>query len=430
MSGLLATLCLAPALAQTPGTIVRIAGSDSSTAPDLGDGGPALDASIREPRDIAFDQRGHLFIVSTAQHRIRVIDTEGIIRTFAGSRGRGYSGDGGPATEALLDKPSAVAVDRHGNLFIADTGNHCIRKVAPDGTITTVAGRGRMGGFSGDGGDARMARLYAPRGVAVDGQDRLYIADSGNHRIRSVDQGIITTYYPRSSPDGGGDGHSSPAVRLSSPHGLALDSRGNLYISDYGNFCVRRINPLGEIVTIAGGDSEGFYGDGGPAVEAFMGRPVDVEVDRQGNLFIADETGSRIRKVDNKGIITTVAGNGGGGSTGDGGPAVGAEISWPAGVSIDASGHLFLSDSCYGTIRKVFSAAAPGYLPGSEPGPTLRGDVTTDGTVDIRDAVAVLNYGIGRRALTPQEEVNADLNFDFAVDVRDAVLILKMALES
>ena len=272
------------------------------------------------------------------------------IDTVAG----GGIGDGGPAVEAGLSFPVGVAVDGSGNLFIADRGKHRIRRVDPAGTITTVAGTGE-GGFSGDGGPAVEAALFVAAGVAVDGSGNLFIADSWNRRIRRVDPaGTITTVAGTGERSFSGDGGPAVEAGLSFPVGVAVDGSGNLFIADYGNHRIRRVDPAGTITTIAGTGEEGFSGDGGPAVEAALSFPAGVAVDGSGNLFISDSRNHRIRRVDPAGTITTVAGTGERSFSGDGGPAVEAGLSFPVGVAVDGSGNLFIAD-------RVQAAASAGW---------------------------------------------------------------------
>ena len=219
-----------------------------------------------------------------------------------------FTGDSGPAVEARLYAPKGVAVDAAGNLYIADVGNHRIRRVDPSGIITTIAGIGERG-FAGDGGPAIEARLYAPKGVAVDAAGNLYIADTRNQRIRRVDpSGIITTIAGTGERSFAGDDGPAVEARLDHPFGVAVDAAGNLYIADTFNQRIRRVDPSGTISTFAGTGIFGFSGDGGPAVEARLDNPTGVAVDAAGNLYIADQQNHRIRRVDPSGTITTFAG--------------------------------------------------------------------------------------------------------------------------
>ena len=240
--------------------------------------------------------------------------TPGIISTVAGTPGAsGYSGDGGPATSAELQHAWGVAVDSAGNLYIADTFNQIIRKVnAASGTITTVAGTPGTSGYSGDGGPATSAELSLPYGVAVDSSGNLYIADLGNSLVRKVNaSGTITTVAGTPGTIGySGDGGPATSAELQYAWGVAVDSAGNLYIADTQNCRIRKVNASGTITTVAGNGTSGYSGDGGPATSAELSYPYGVAVDSAGNLYIADTQNYRIRKVNASGTITTVAGNG------------------------------------------------------------------------------------------------------------------------
>ena len=269
--------------------------------------------------------------------------------------GGGFSGDGGPAVQAQLSWPEGVAVDGGGNLFIADTLNRRIRRVDANGTITTLVGTGYIG-YSGDGGPAVEAQLFSPEGVAVDGAGNLFIADRDNHRIRRVDaNGTITTIAGTGKNGFSGDGGPAIEARLRSPYGMAVDGAGNLYIADRDNHRIRRVDANGTITTFAGVGERGLLvlGDGGPAVEAHLSWPEGVAVDGAGNLFIADTVNHRIRRVDANGIITTIAGTGRSGFSGDGGPAVKAQLYDPRGVAVDGAGNLYIADAGNRRIRKV-----------------------------------------------------------------------------
>jgi len=285
--------------------------------------------------------------------RIRKVDVHGLITTCAGNGGKGYSGDGGPATNATLENPYGVAVDGAGNLFIADTQNQRVRKVNTNGIITTVAGNGRAV-YSGDGGAATNAGLFFPYGVAVDAGGNLFIADRSSERVRKVDtNGIIMTVAGNGTNGFSGDGGAATKAELGSPTGVAVDGGGNLYIVDYGNQRIRKVDTNGVITTFAGSNGTGYSGDGGAATKASLNNPSGVSVDPQGNVFIADTFNLRVRKVDVRGIITTVAGNGGSGLNGDGGPATKATLYNPYGVATDASGNLYIADALNERVREV-----------------------------------------------------------------------------
>ena len=267
------------------------------------------------------------------------------IDTIAGTGVFGFSGDGGVATNAqLANRGGGVALDSVGNLYIADRFNGRVRRADPDGIITTVAGSG-MSGFSGDGGPATLAAVTLPIDVAVDSGNNVYFTDLNNRRVRRVDtNGIITTFAGNGvlgTPSG--EGGPATQARLGAPTGLCFDSIGTLYIADFGHSLVRKVDTNGIITTVAGTGVSGFSGDGGLATQAQMKWPVAVTVDSAGNVFIADEMDHRVRRVGTNGIITTVAGNGTRGFAGDGGPATNAQVASPTGLATDNAGHLFIA---------------------------------------------------------------------------------------
>jgi sugar lactone lactonase YvrE len=332
------------------GIITTVAGS--GTQGYSGDDGPATSAQLGYPQGVALDAAGNLFIADSANGRVRKVSPSGIIITVAGNNAPGSSGDGAPATSAQVS-PAGVVVDRAGNLFISDPFNARVRMVSSRGIITTVAGNGTRG-ISGDGGPATSAQLYAPQGVAVDEAGNLFIADSGNGRLRKVSpSGIITTVA------GGGKnvpGDGGPAISAQfDASGVAVDRAGNLFLSDLGYQSIRKVSPDGIITKVAGNGRSTFYGtfsgDGGPAVSAQLAYPTGVAVDAAGNLFIAES--GRIRKVSSSGIISTVAGNGVSGFSGDGGPATSAQLNMPEGVAVDGAGNLFIADVDNSRIRLV-----------------------------------------------------------------------------
>ncbi|MGH3901536.1 MAG: protein kinase domain-containing protein [Pseudonocardiaceae bacterium] len=335
------------------GTITTVAGAGPSYP---GDGGPATQALLSNPRLAYVDKAGVLYIADSRNHRIRRADPGGDITTIAGNGTAGYSGDGRLAIEAQLNNPHRLTADPAGNVYIADTDNHRVRKVTPDGKITTIAGIGG-GSFSGDKGQATAADLRYPRGLALGDDGSLYIADGGNDVVRRVDPaGIITTVVGNGTRGFSGDGGPAVQAQLFSPSQVDIDRDGNLYIADQGNDRIRRVDRAGIITTVAGNGAEGFSGDGGLARDAQLNNVWAVAVDSAGNLYIADADNHRIRKVDSSGRITTIAGVGTAGSSGDRGPAAKAQLNAPVGVSLDATGALYVAESDGNRIRKIDAA--------------------------------------------------------------------------
>jgi Leucine-rich repeat (LRR) protein/sugar lactone lactonase YvrE len=318
--------------------------------------GENLDA----PKSLSFDASGNAYIADTLNHRILKRDTQGNLSVVAGTGIKGKTGDEGPAIEAKLNNPQGVAIDHEGNLYIADTLNHRIRKVDSNGIISTIAGIGK-GGYAGDQGLATAAKLRKPTAIVFDSNGHLYIADSGNHRIRKVSgqrtrkpnaNSIITTIAGNGKGYRGDNGPATGA-RLNNPSGLAVDNQNNLYIADTDNHRIRKIDNRGTITTVAGNGIKGYSGDGDPATAAQINAPTGLEVDSTGNLYIADRNNHRIRKVDNEGTITTFTGTGKAGTSTDGILAGVAQITQPSDVALDQYGNLYIADKGNDTIRKI-----------------------------------------------------------------------------
>jgi len=337
--------------------ITTVAGNGVGTY--AGDSGLATNASIFNSTGVAADGSGNFLIADRNSNRIRRVNTNGIINTVAGTNSSGFAGDSGPANIAKLNGPYGVAFDAWGNYFIADTGNNRIRKVDTNGVITTVAGNGTAG-FGGDGAAATSAAINAPRGMAVDGFGNLFIADTSNNRIRLVDtNGNISTLAGTNAAGVSGDGGLAVVAKLGAPQGVALDGLGNVFIADYNNSRIRRVDTNGVITTFAGTNVSGFLGDGGIATVARLANPTGVAVDSYGYVFFSDYNNNRVRRVDLNGIITTVAGNGSTSYSGDGGTSTNATLYQPYGVAVESSGSLLIADMTHSRIRRTTIGRIP-----------------------------------------------------------------------
>jgi uncharacterized protein (TIGR03437 family) len=325
------------------------------------------------PMGLRFDAAGNLYIADTGANVIRRMTPTGIVTTVAGNGAAGFSGDGGPATAASLNGPEGMALDRAGNLYIADTFNHRVRVVAADGTISTFAGTGFPGSL-GDGGPAGAAQMILPTDVAVDAVGAVYIADLGNSLIRKVSGGTISTAVGNSGGLPPRDGLGATAVRLGGPTGIALDAAGAIYITegsigsgsglDGGVFRVWKVFDS-RIHVLAGVGARSFSGDGGPAALAQFDTPAGMAYDAAGNLYVADSKNHRVRKITPEGIVTTVAGNALPGFSGDNGRATAAELNSPSDVAVDFNGNLFIADTGNNRVRMVFPTGIIGTLAGN-----------------------------------------------------------------
>ncbi len=391
--------------AQAPAVAYRIdtmAGSSFN-----GDGGPALAAQLGNIQGIAVDRLGNTYLSDTDHNLIRKIDAKGIITTLAGVGAAGFSGDGGPASAASVNLPYGVAADLAGNVYIADLGNQRVRRIAPDGTMSTFAGTGVKGSL-GDGGLATNAQLMSPRNVAVDAANNLYISEFEGHRVRRVTpDGKISTIAGTGIAGFRGDGGLAVNAQIGFPAGLTVDRAGNLYLADSQNQRIRKIVPGGMISTVVGGTQSeplltpvavaidnygniyagdtsgvvheatpadawiavagtgapGFSGDGGPASKAQLTAARDVALDLTGDLFIAD--GIRIREINPQGIISTMAGDGFLRAVGDGGPATNAILNQPMSVALDRTGNLYIADTGTQRVRMVAPSGVISTLAGT-----------------------------------------------------------------
>jgi uncharacterized protein (TIGR03437 family) len=340
--------------------VVTVAGN--GTVGSLGDGGAAVAAQLRQPIGVAVDGQGNLYVADTYNHRVRKVSPSGVITPFAGNGILGSSGDNGLATAASLNEPISVLADSAGNVYIGDYRNHRVRKVTPDGQITTIAGTGEFGD-KGDGGPATQAEITFPIGLALDAQGNLFIAEDwspsegGNNRVRKVNasDGKISTVAGNGEVGFGGDGGPATQARFLFPTGLAVDRQGNLYIADYGNARIRRVNASdGVINTIAGTGTDGYNGDNIPANTAQLNGPWGLGLDGAGDLLIADQVNSRLRKITlSTGMISTIAGNGNIGYGGDNGAPNVATLGIPTNVAVDGQGHLYFADGGNHRVRKI-----------------------------------------------------------------------------
>ncbi|MFI1252553.1 NHL repeat-containing protein [Streptomyces netropsis] len=332
-----------------------------------GDGGPAAHAGLDQPRAVATDRTGAVYVAEWKGHRIRRISPDGLVTTIAGTGKPGFGGDGGPAVEAQLNEPGGLVLDDDGNLYLADYWNHRIRKVSPDGIITTVAGTGEPG-HGGDGGPADRALFNEPRGLALDGRGNLYVAEWKGHRVRRIaPDGVITTVAGTGEPGFGADGVPATTGALRNPIDVAVDGTGHLYIADCWTHRVRRVAPDGVITTVAGTGRPGYDGDGGPATATRLHQPRGVDLDGSGNLYIADSLNQRVRLLTPTGVITTVAGGADPDHDEDGAPALGAELYFPRALAVDARGDLIVAECDSHRLRKVttVTGAAGAAVPSS-----------------------------------------------------------------
>jgi sugar lactone lactonase YvrE len=402
-SPLLRTTCLLRPLALLL-SLVSLQGATAQTS--------ALTVPILLPSPIVFDNAGNLYLAETASHLIRKVDTTGQITTIAGTGTQGFSGDSGPAAAAALDSPQGLTLDFVGNLYVADTHNHRIRRIdATTGIITTIAGTGTPG-FSGDNAAAIAAQINLPTALAFDSNNNLYLADTGNHRIRkiSISTNVITTIAGAGTQGFSGDAGPAIAAAIDSPTGLALDSAGNLYLADTHNHRIRRIDAIsGIITTIAGIGSPGYSGDNAAATSATLALPHGLTIDATGNLYLADTANHRIRRIDaTTGIITTIAGNGTQTFAGDNASAATASLDSPRSTALSPSALVTLADTNNQRIRQLTAAPAPATTI-----QTIAGiGVTTPGALTLT-APSVIGYGTGQLTATLASATSATGSITF-----------------
>ena len=358
-----------------------------------GDGGAATSAQLNFPFAVTIDNNGNLYIADHRNHRIRKMTKDGVISTVAGTGTAGYSGDDVMAIDTQLYHPVRVAVDNSGNLYIAEYYNHRIRKVSKNGMISTVAGNGTQG-YSGDGGLAAKAQLNYPAGITTDSSGNLYIADAMNYRIRKVTtDGMINTVVGTGTAGYSGDGDAATSAQLNYPYGITIEpNNGNLYIADAMNFRIRKVTTDGVISTVANTGTQAYSNNGMPTVTQFN-YPTDVAVDNSGNLYIAYYANHYIRKMTPDGVISTIAGTGTAGYSGDGEDATSAKLNEPISVAIDSSGNLYIADTINHRVRQIVITNKPPVLDASaNPAFTAidEDDFTNSGTsvYDLIDSVS------------------------------------------
>ena len=323
-----------------------------------GDGGPATEALMREPFMCAFDDARNLFVCEATNHIVRRVDAAtGVITTIAGTGEPGYSGDGGPATEATMYEPYSLAIASDASVYIVDRLNAVVRKVDPYGIITTVAGTGEPG-YSGDGGPGHEAQMREPNDCFLDGKGGLLIADIQDQRVRRLDlaSGIITTFAGNGEKARGGDGLPATEASILGARAVCMDASGNTYIAEREGNGVRVVTPDGIMGTIAGANAElGYTGDGGPAIESTWAGPKGIRCDADGNIIVTDTENHAIRRIDAATrVVTTIAGGQLGGH-GDNGPATDAGMDRPHGAEIAADGSIYVADSNNHRVRVVSS---------------------------------------------------------------------------
>ena len=316
-----------------------------------GDGGPATEAIFHTPSGVAVDAAGIVYLADRNNRRIRRIGASGVVTTVAGTGRQGTAGDGGPATDAPLFNPNAIALDADGGIYVVTGLGHRVRRIDASGTITNVAGTG-VQGSDGDGGPAVEAQLNRPNAIAVDGKGNVYVAEYGAHRVRKIDAGGTITRFAGNGVKGyGGDGGLATLAQLDFVNGLAVDAAGNVYIADMNQARVRMVDPSGTITTVVGTGIGGWSGDGGPATQAQVTTPAGIAIDTEGNLFVSEYWAGRIRKVDPDGIITTIAGTSVQESHGDMGPASRAGLDRPRAIAVGPAGNLYITEAFGHKIR-------------------------------------------------------------------------------
>jgi len=371
-------------------TISTVAGNGQRG--DSGDGGAATSGQFGLPSGLVSDASGVLYLADYSNHRIRKISADGTLSTVAGTGTMGNSGDGASATLATLNSPSGLALASDGSLYIADTNNHRIRKITPQGTLLAVAGTGNPG-FGGDGGPATAAQLNRPIGLGFDASGALWVADYNNQRIRKIDSnGTISSIAGTGTAGYSGDGGPASSAQLNNPAAIAFDTAGNAYVADYTDHRIRKISANGTISTLAGAGTLGNSGDGGAALSAQLHNPIALAVTSSGLVYVSDSQNHRVRQIDLNGHISALVGTGVAGFSGDGQAASVAQLSQPWGLAVDGSGRLYIADSVNYRIRRVETSGGGGTTP--PPGSvSLSVSKTGDGSGQVT-APAGLGSGI------------------------------------
>lgn len=332
-------------------TISTVAGTGEQG--NSGDGGPATDALIERPTSVALDSKGNLYIANEQIPRVRMVTPKGIITTVVGTDSTDVQDGDRPASETNLSNAYGIATDLDDNLYVLSRGHAKIFRIGADGIARHIAGTGESG-FSGDGGPALKAQINYSNHLVADSTGNLFIADTANHRVRKIStDGIITTVAGTGKSGFSGDGGPALEAELGAPAAIAIDADGNLYIAEFFNHRIRKIATDGTISTIAGTGTSGFNGDGQPALESQIGEPTGVAVDPAGYVYISDQVNMRVRVVTPSGIMHTVAGTGIQGHTGDGGPAKEAQTSNPDIIAFGPNGNLFIPDHINAVVRKL-----------------------------------------------------------------------------
>ena len=342
--------------------ITTVAGCGDTT---LGDGGLAVHAALVGPYGVALDGLGNFYITDGYHNRIRKVNAAGVITTIAGTGIQGYNGDGIPATAAQLYRPVGIIFDQSGNLYFCDGYNNRVRRIHTTGIITTIAGNGGSV-YNGDNIAATAAVIYNAHCVAVDGSGNMYITDCGNHRVRRINtSGVITTIAGTGTLGYSGDNGPATNAMINFPYGIALDGAGNIYFADTYENVVRKIDTSGIITTFAGNSMAVALGDNGPATSAVLNHPIGIAIDGDNTVFITMASQERIRKVAS-GIITTVAGVGTLGFSGDNDPATNAQLAFPCGIALDAAGSIYFTDFANNRVRRIGWSVGIADLPASQ----------------------------------------------------------------